>query len=97
MVKFKFFSVMRKKDSRIATLDIKRVNFKLFRELLCFSGIQRLLYLYDTVIVTEDPCLHLCIYLILITGYIHEVIFKCFFFLLVFNRCSALCMQLGYF
>lgn len=72
----KFFSVMRKKDSRIATLDIKRVNFKLFKELLCFSRIQGLLYLYDTVIFTEDPCLHLHTYFILIIGYTHEVIFK---------------------
>lgn len=27
------FGVMREKDSRVATLDIKRANFKLLREL----------------------------------------------------------------
>ena len=34
MVEFKIFSVMRKKDSRVATLDFRRANFTLFRELL---------------------------------------------------------------
>ncbi|XP_040977464.1 uncharacterized protein LOC121232961 [Aquila chrysaetos chrysaetos] len=34
MVEFKIFSVMRKQDSRVATLDFRRANFKLFRELL---------------------------------------------------------------
>ncbi|GAB0210316.1 mitochondrial enolase superfamily member 1 [Grus japonensis] len=33
-VGFKIFSVMRKKDSRVATLDFRRANFKLLRELL---------------------------------------------------------------
>ncbi|KAK4827172.1 hypothetical protein QYF61_015134 [Mycteria americana] len=33
MVEFKIFSVMRKKDSRVATLDFRRGNLKLFREL----------------------------------------------------------------
>jgi len=33
MIEFKTVSVMRKKDSRVATLDIRRANFKLFREL----------------------------------------------------------------
>ncbi|GAB0179901.1 hypothetical protein GRJ2_000455400 [Grus japonensis] len=33
MVEFKIFSVMRKKVSRVATLDFWRANFKLFREL----------------------------------------------------------------
>ena len=33
MVKFKIFSVIRKKDSRLAMLDFRRANFKLFREL----------------------------------------------------------------
>ncbi|KAK4811191.1 hypothetical protein QYF61_019822 [Mycteria americana] len=34
MVEFKIFGVMRKKVSRVATLDFKRADFKLFRELL---------------------------------------------------------------
>jgi len=34
MVEFKIFSVMRKKDSRAASLDFRSANFKLFRELL---------------------------------------------------------------
>ena len=33
MFQFKIFSVMRKKDSRVATLDFRRANFKLCREL----------------------------------------------------------------
>jgi len=33
MVEFKIFSVMRKKDSRVATLDFRRANLKIFREL----------------------------------------------------------------
>ena len=33
MVEFKIFSVMRKKDSRVATLGFRRANIKLFREL----------------------------------------------------------------
>ena len=33
MVEFKIFGVMRIKDSRVATLDFRRANFKLFREL----------------------------------------------------------------
>ena len=33
MLEFKIFSVMRKKDSRVATLDFRRANFPLFREL----------------------------------------------------------------
>lgn len=33
MVYFKIFSVMRKKDSRVATLDFGRATFKIFREL----------------------------------------------------------------
>ena len=33
IVKFKIFSVIRKKDSRVATLDFRRANFNLFREL----------------------------------------------------------------
>jgi len=34
MVEFKIFSVMRKKDNRVATLDFEQANLKLFRELL---------------------------------------------------------------
>ena len=34
MVKFKTLSVMRKKDSTVATQDFKRANFKLLRELV---------------------------------------------------------------
>ena len=34
MVEFKIFGVMRKKVSRVATLDLKRANFKLPRELV---------------------------------------------------------------
>lgn len=34
LVDFKIFGVMRKKDSRAGTLDFKRANFKLLRELL---------------------------------------------------------------
>ncbi|KAK4811148.1 hypothetical protein QYF61_019779 [Mycteria americana] len=34
MVEFKIFGVMRKKVSRVATLDLRRANFKLFRELV---------------------------------------------------------------
>ena len=30
MVEFKIFSVMRKKDSRVTTLDFRIANFKLF-------------------------------------------------------------------
>lgn len=33
MAEFKFFSVMTRKDSRVATLDFKTANFELFREL----------------------------------------------------------------
>jgi len=33
MVEFKIFSVLRKKDSRVATLNFRRAIFKLFREL----------------------------------------------------------------
>ena len=33
MVEFKLLSVKRKKDSRVATLDFRRANFKVFREL----------------------------------------------------------------
>ncbi|GAB0208399.1 mitochondrial enolase superfamily member 1 [Grus japonensis] len=33
MVEFKIVSVVRKKDSRVPTLDFRRANFKLFREL----------------------------------------------------------------
>ena len=33
MVEFKIFSVMRKKDSRVATLDFRRANLRLLREL----------------------------------------------------------------
>ena len=39
MVEFKIFSIMRKKDSRVATLDFRRANFKLFGEL--FSRVPR--------------------------------------------------------
>jgi len=35
MVEFKNFSVMRKKDSRVADLHFRRANLKLFRELFC--------------------------------------------------------------
>ena len=34
MAECKIFGIMRKKVSRVATLDFKRANFKLFRELL---------------------------------------------------------------
>ena len=34
MVEFKIFSVMTKKVSRVATLDFRRANFKLFRKLV---------------------------------------------------------------
>jgi len=33
MMEFKIFSVIRKNDSRDATLDFRRANFKVFREL----------------------------------------------------------------
>lgn len=33
MAEYKIFSVMRKKDSRVATLDCRRANFGICREL----------------------------------------------------------------
>lgn len=42
MAEYKIFSVMRQKDSRVATLDFRKANFRLCRELFLIEYTQNL-------------------------------------------------------